>query len=331
MDLIIITGFLGSGKTTLLNCISKILSRDNKKVAIIENEIGSVGVDDFYLRQQGLMVKEIFSGCICCSLRINLINTLLELERDYAPDVVIVEPSGVAGPKQVISSLLGYGGEIECRRVIAIIDAERFAAIENLSIPLVADGIEISDMVLINKIDTVNSDRLSEIKNKILTLRADANIIAISALYDTNIEQVEKFLSERETGKLAVKDNQAMTNQNNMPKPAVHSSESEILFDAKLSFDFIKNIICDFIDRLVLKIKMAGGEMIGHLKAVIKTECGYMLISATSFDAKPQVKGRLADNADSISMTINAIVYGIDKKILTEIIEQEIAGLAIRL
>ena len=331
MDLIIITGFLGSGKTTLLNSIAKMLSRNNKKVAIIENEVGSVGVDDDYLRQQGLMVKEIFSGCICCSLRINLVSTLLELERDYAPDIVIIEPSGVAGPKQVLSSLQCYGGEINSKRVISIIDAKRFAAIEKLSMPLITDAIEIADMVLINKIDTVNSGRLDEIKNRILNFRADANIMAISALQGTNMEQVEKYLLiEDEAGKLVVTANQTAVNQNieDMPKPAVHSSETEILFEKKLSFDFIRDLICDFFDRVVLKIKTAGGEMIGHLKAIIKTEkCGYLLISATSFEVKPQIKGRLADDADSIRMTINAIVYGIDKKILAEIIEEELVCL----
>ena len=334
MDLIIITGFLGSGKTTLLNSIARMLSQNNKKVAIIENEIGSVGVDDYYLRQQGLMVKEIFSGCICCSLRIDLINTLLELERDFAPDVVIVEPSGVAGPKQVVNSLQGYGGEINSKRVISVIDAERFSAIENLSIPLITDAIEVADIVLINKIDMVSSVRLDEIKNKITNFRPGVHIAAISAINDTNIEQIEKYLLSNDEIETTNTVSQTPANQNasDMPKPAVYSSETEILFETKLSFDLIKDRMCDFIDGLVLKIKMAGCEMIGHLKAVVKTEkCGYLLISATSFNGRPQIKGRLAGDAGAARVTINAIVYGIDKKVLAEIIDQDIAGFEIKI
>ena len=88
MDKIIISGFLGSGKTTLLLRIAKSLVEDSgRKIAIIENEIGKVGVDDQTIAAEGLTVKELFSGCVCCSLRLDLINTLLELERNVNPDI----------------------------------------------------------------------------------------------------------------------------------------------------------------------------------------------------------------------------------------------------
>ena len=68
------------------------------------------------------------------------------------------------------------------------------------------------------------------------------------------------------------------------------------------------------------------------LKAVVKTEkCGYLLISATSFNGRPQIKGRLAGDAGAARVTINAIVYGIDKKVLAEIIDQDIAGFEIKI
>jgi G3E family GTPase len=113
MDILVISGFLGSGKTTLLLAVAKGLVASGRKVAIIENEIGKVGVDGETIAAEGLAVKELFSGCICCSLRINLVNTLLELERTTEPDIVIIEPSGVAGPDLLLAALVGYGGVID--------------------------------------------------------------------------------------------------------------------------------------------------------------------------------------------------------------------------
>ncbi|MGD9289334.1 MAG: GTP-binding protein [Desulfobacterales bacterium] len=62
---------------------AKQLSAKSKKVAVIENEIGEIGLGDLYLKENGLHVKEIYQGCICCNLRTNLISSLIELERDY--------------------------------------------------------------------------------------------------------------------------------------------------------------------------------------------------------------------------------------------------------
>ncbi|MBT3287694.1 MAG: cobalamin biosynthesis protein P47K, partial [Victivallales bacterium] len=78
MQLIVVSGFLGSGKTTLLLALARELCRDGqRKVAVIENEVGAIGIDDALVADAGLPVREIYSGCICCSLRLDLIRTLL--------------------------------------------------------------------------------------------------------------------------------------------------------------------------------------------------------------------------------------------------------------
>ena len=109
MHLLILTGFLGSGKTTLLRRIAQAFNATcpDKRMAVIENEVGTVGIDGDFLANDGLTVRQINSGCICCTLRLDLVTTLLDLERTYAPDLIILEPSGVAGPRQVLSALDG--------------------------------------------------------------------------------------------------------------------------------------------------------------------------------------------------------------------------------
>lgn len=76
MELIIISGFLGSGKTTLLLGMARSLVEASIRVAIIENEVGEIGIDGQYLRQEGLEVQELFGGCICCTLSAGLVPTL---------------------------------------------------------------------------------------------------------------------------------------------------------------------------------------------------------------------------------------------------------------
>lgn len=90
----IISGFLGSGKTTL---IKKLLAEvfTNEKIAIIENEFGEIGIDSGFLKESGVEIKELDSGCICCSLVGDFETSLKEVVDTYKPERVIIEPSGV--------------------------------------------------------------------------------------------------------------------------------------------------------------------------------------------------------------------------------------------
>lgn len=104
MKVDIISGFLGAGKTTL---IQKLIKEElfKEKIAILENEYGEVGIDGNLLKRENIDVKEITSGCICCSIVGNFKEALEEITRRYSPDRVIIEPSGIAKLSQVIQSI----------------------------------------------------------------------------------------------------------------------------------------------------------------------------------------------------------------------------------
>ncbi|MHC4886986.1 MAG: GTP-binding protein, partial [Planctomycetota bacterium] len=183
MNLLILAGFLGAGKTSLLLQIARILSEEKGlRLAIVENEVGQVGIDDEVVREEGMQVREIYSGCICCSLRLDLVTTLLEIEREIAPDLVIVEPSGMAGPKQVVGALVGYGGEIESRTTAVIMDAERLRRMADLSLPLIEDSIQAADLILLNKVDAVDEGEAAAVEEKIRGIRGDVEVRPTSFL-----------------------------------------------------------------------------------------------------------------------------------------------------
>ena len=93
-----IAGFLGSGKTTALMKIVDGLVKRGHKIAIVVNDVGDISVDARFIEAHGLKAKEISGGCICCQIAGSFAETLAKLHDSFDPDIVIVEPSGVAIP-----------------------------------------------------------------------------------------------------------------------------------------------------------------------------------------------------------------------------------------
>lgn len=121
MEIQIVSGFLGAGKTTFLN---KYLPFLQGRTAVVENEFGEVGLDGELIRED-VPVKELSDGCICCSLAINLKEGIVEIAEKYAPDRILIEPSGIGKLSDVISACEKASGEItvEITSKIAIVDA----------------------------------------------------------------------------------------------------------------------------------------------------------------------------------------------------------------
>lgn len=108
----IISGFLGAGKTTL---IKKLLSDAYKgeQVVLIENEFGEIGIDGGFLKEAGIEIREMNSGCICCSLVGDFGKSLHEVVDTYHPDRILIEPSGVGKLSDVIKAVQDVQGEID--------------------------------------------------------------------------------------------------------------------------------------------------------------------------------------------------------------------------
>ena len=163
MRILVLSGFLGSGKTSLLMGLARFLARgavatDPPKVVILENEVGAQGVDDTLLRSQGFQVENLFAGCACCTVGAELIQSVLYIEENLAPDWLILETTGLAYPGLIRDNLLAACHKA-CR-ICTVVDAQRFGRIFRPMEALLRGQISCADIVLINKIDLADEQEI---------------------------------------------------------------------------------------------------------------------------------------------------------------------------
>ena len=172
----IISGFLGSGKTTVLLNMIKECERNQKRPGIILNELGEVNVEsDLFKNQQ---VKELLNGCICCTIQDDLKETLNqfteEIQRNNI-DVLFIEGTGVANPKEIEEALISpeFLDHFELNSIISLVDASHYLEYQSYFSStaevrkLLKEQISSATMVLLNKIDLVKEKSLTKIEQKI--------------------------------------------------------------------------------------------------------------------------------------------------------------------
>ena len=122
----IISGFLGAGKTTLIKKLLKEAFQD-EQVVLIENEFGEIGIDGVFLKDAGIQIREMNSGCICCSLVGDFGASLKEVVEKYNPDRILIEPSGVGKLSDVIKAVQGVEDEVDIQlnSYTTVVDAKK--------------------------------------------------------------------------------------------------------------------------------------------------------------------------------------------------------------
>ena len=173
----VLTGFLGAGKTTLLNRI--LTAEHGRRVAVIVNEFGEVGIDHHLLISSDQEVVEMSNGCICCSVRGDLLRSLFQLlEHREKFDTLMIETTGLADPAPVVQSFFvddQIKSEYQLNGVITVVDAKHIFQQLKES-PEAKEQIAFADMVLLNKIDLINPEDLPELEYKIRNINGAARI-----------------------------------------------------------------------------------------------------------------------------------------------------------
>lgn len=199
MQLVIFGGFLGSGKTSLILSLAHHLvekaGTDRPSLVILENEVGEVGIDNKVLQAGGYEVKELFAGCICCTLTADLVTTLIDLHEKVQPQWVIFEPTGLAYPRKIIETVNQYGKGVDRIVVVGVVDAERWEELTEITPGLIEGQVTSGDLVLINKCDLVTPEQLKAIREQVVAMNPRAEVVEVSALagIDTRIwEKVDE-------------------------------------------------------------------------------------------------------------------------------------------
>ena len=188
MKLLILGGFLGSGKTSILIPAAKAIVNaegggDKTRVAIVENEIGQVGIDTAFTDDQGFSTTEMFNGCVCCTLASTLMETLCKLQQDVDPEWVILEATGLARPHDIAESVLRYYDENMTVASCITVDAKRWNKIKRVAEELAFEQVKYADYVLINKTDLVDRDTVEGIEAELKSI-SGGRVLKISAFAD---------------------------------------------------------------------------------------------------------------------------------------------------
>lgn len=183
MKIAILGGFLGSGKTSvliqLLHYLAGDMASNEIKVVVIENEIGEIGVDNALISAEGYTVKNLFAGCVCCTMTGDLVRSIERIQKELSPEWIVVESTGVAYPKrmkEVIQTTFGIEP-----RICIVVDAKRW---HRLLIPmanLITGQLEEADTVLINKTDLVSPEVLEAIRKSVFLFNDQAEQIPVCA------------------------------------------------------------------------------------------------------------------------------------------------------
>lgn len=225
----VLTGYLGAGKTTLLNHV--LNNQEGYKVAVIVNDIGEVNIDEKLIRDGGFIKEEdkgnvvpLSNGCICCTLKEDLMNQIVDIIKTRKFDYILIEASGICEPMPIAQTITvlsdstaQYGLPRICRldNVVTVVDSLRLATefgcgdylikedieeedIENLLI----QQIEFCNTIIINKVDEIEPEELNKVKTIIKKLQPTAKIIEtnfgkvdVKEIIDTNRFDFEKVAS----------------------------------------------------------------------------------------------------------------------------------------
>jgi len=287
IDLYLVSGFLGSGKTTFLQKL--LMNLGNRKVGVIINEFGSIGIDGTLIEKDGIQLVEINNGSIYCScIKGNFLKTLIEFSTKEI-DVLIIENSGMADPSnihQIIEEVSEHTvRSFHYKGAVCIVDGTNFQKYVKVLAP-VQNQIASSNFIIINKIDLINQSDIEEIKKIIHSINPEAY------LYETMYAEIpESILDEKlcDNGYIGETSNKCSN------RPASYWLEAEGNYSEEQMREFMK-----LVPSLILR-----------MKGFLKTESGWLKVNF--IDSQVEIAQTSFTKRDIIKKT-RLVVIGHDTK-----------------
>jgi G3E family GTPase len=246
MKTTIVCGLLGSGKTTFIRSFVK---RRNERTVVLVNDFGAAGIDGEIFSAGGIESVELPSGCVCCTLKFDLIQTIRRIVKQFAPEQLLIEPSGVASPSGVLDALESAGAG--SATVIGIVDVTEFNEFYESGIygSFFEDQIVNSDVILVNKTDLADEPVIAAAERLIESVNARAILVrTINAV--VNIPLPEAPLRRE-----------------------IHSSGCHLHFET-LSFKLTEWMELALVQKLFDDLARGEYGTVARAKAIVATEQG---------------------------------------------------------
>lgn len=185
----IISGFLGAGKTTLIKKLFET-GLKNEKVVLIENEFGEIGIDGAFLKESGVNIKEINSGCICCSLVGDFSTSMKEVVDTYHPERIIIEPSGVGKLSDIIKAVEKLEIDLKLNIVATVVDGGKCKLYMKNFGEFFNNQVEDANTIVISKVSNLLEEKIIETYQLLKEKNSNANIV----LADLTTVRPEKLI-----------------------------------------------------------------------------------------------------------------------------------------